>query len=362
MGKSTDWMFQLRGTLSKPQTTITATIGIVSLLLIWILLTAGEDPIVVRQTLPSPFKVVSSYSELLTDNDLVINTTKSIGLNLAGYILALLLTLPIGFAIGLVPVLRGLFQRYIEAIRFVPLTATVGLFFMWFGIGVAMKSAFMAFGILIFLLPVVVQRIDEVEDVYLKTVYTLGATDWQTVRTVYIPSVMSRLWDDIRVMTAISWTYIVFIESTVSEGGLGDLLLKGAKRRGRFDKVFALLVLIIVIGVFQDKIFAYMDRKLFPHKYQTKGKYDHHSQEEKESAIAVIIDYIWLAFTWIMLLIYVALALDEIAGILGGINLITYLFAGTAWVIHFIFISIIAYKIYGLATTPKTTTHGAIPA
>lgn len=358
---NTDWMFRLRGTLTKSQNTLLGIIGVSMFLGIWILLTAGEDPLIVKQILPSPFKVVTSYSELLSDNDLVVNTAKSIGLNLAGYILALLVTLPLGFAIALVPLLRGLFQRYVEAIRFVPITPTVGLFVIWIGIGVTMKSTFMAFGIFIFLLPVVIQRIDEVKDVYLKTVYTLGATNWQTVRSVYIPSVMTRIWDDIRIMTAISWTYIVFIESYSSAGGLGDILLKGAKRRGRIDKVFALLVLIILIGVFQDKIFAYMDRKLFPHKYQTKGKYDHNSKDEEESAISVIIDYVWLAFTWVMLFLYVVVAMDEFFGILGGYNLLTYLFGGTSWVIHFIFLSIIGYKVYGL-TNKKKPIHGTVPA
>jgi len=218
----------------------------------------------------------------------------------------------------------------------------------------------MAFGIFIFLLPVVVQRIDEVKSVYLKTVYTLGATNWQTVKTVYIPSVMSRIWDDIRIMTAISWTYIVFIEANGSEGGIGDLLIRGAKRRGRFDKVFALLILIILIGVFQDKIFAYMDRKLFPHKYQAKGKYDHHSKDQGETLLSIIFDYCWLAFTWIMLALYIAFTLDELFGILGNTNIITYLFADTAWVIHFIFLSILGYKIFGLFNKNKNQTHGTV--
>lgn len=354
------WMFELRGKLSKSQTIILAIIGIVLFFALWIILTMGENPILVKQTLPSPWSVFSSYKDLLAENDLVVNTAKSIGLNLSGYIIALLITLPIGFLIGLSPVFRGLFQRYVEAIRFVPLTATLGLFIVWFGIGVSMKSMFMAFGIFIFLLPVVIQRIDEVNSVYLKTVYTLGATDWQTIRTVYIPSVMSRLWDDIRIMTAISWTYIVFIESNASLGGLGDILLSGAKRRGRFDKVFALLILIILIGVFQDKIFAYMDRKLFPHKYQAKGKYDHNSEDEGENLLSTIFDYCWLAFTWIMLGLYIVFALDEIFGILGHTNVISYLFADTAWVIHFIFLSIIAYKTYDLFSSKNKQVHGEV--
>ncbi len=355
-----DWMFELRGKLSKRQSIILGIIGISLFFILWIILTMGESPILRKQTLPSPWSVFASYKDLLVENDLIVNTAKSIGLNLSGYVMALLFTLPIGFAVGLFPVLRGLFQRYVEAIRFVPLTATLGLFIVWFGIGVSMKSIFMAFGIFIFLLPVVIQRIDEVKSVYLKTVYTLGATDWQTIKTVYIPSVMSRLWDDIRIMTAISWTYIVFIEANGSEGGIGDLLIRGAKRRGRFDKVFALLILIILIGVFQDKIFAYMDRKLFPHKYQSKGKYDHNSEDEKDTLLSIIFDYCWLALTWNALGLYVVFTIDELFGILGHINILTYLFADTAWVIHFVFLSILSYKIFGIFNKKKKEAHGGV--
>ena len=354
------WMFELRGSLDKRKSLLLAILGILLFFIAWIILTSGSEPILRKQTLPSPWSVFSSYADLLKDNELIVNSAKSIGLNLSGYVLALLITLPLGFIIGLYPVFRGLFQRYVEAIRFVPLTATLGIFIVWFGIGVQMKSMFMAFGIFIFLLPVVIQRIDEVKSVYLKTVYTLGATDWQTVKTVYIPSVMSRLWDDIRIMTAISWTYIVFIEANGSEGGIGDLLIRGAKRRGRVDKVFALLILIILIGVFQDKIFAYMDRKLFPHKYQAKGKFDHNTENGKSGYMDVIIDYCWLAFTWIALGLYVVIALDEAFGILGHTNFITYLFADSAWVIHFTFISLIAYKVYSAFFKQKTGVHGAV--
>lgn len=345
-------MFKLRGSLTKRQGYILALIGIIIFLLLWIFITSGEDPIAKSAILPSPFKVVTAYGDLLANNELVLNTMRSIGLNLSGYILALLFSIPLGFLIGLLPVARGLFQRFVEGIRFIPLTATIGIFIMGIGIGVGMKSTFMAFGIFIFLLPVVVQRIDEVKDVYLKTVYTLGATDWQTVKTVYIPSVLSRIWDDIRIMTAISWTYIVFVEMIASDGGLGSLTFV-ARRQSRPDKVWAILILFMLIGVFQDRLFAYMDRKLFPHKYQTKGKYDHNSKDEKESPIAVIIDYTWMVFVWIMLGLYILFALDELFGILGNINFISYAFGSTSWVIHFIFVTLIGFKGYSLLKTRK---------
>lgn len=220
----------------------------------------------VYKILPTPLAVVKSYPSLITKDELVPNAIRSIWINLQGYFWAILISIPIGFVIGLIPLFRGLFGRQVDAMRFLPLTALTGLFILWFGIDDPMKVAFLAFGIIVYLLPVVVQRIWEVNDVYLKTVFTLGASDWQTVKTVYIPSVMSVIFDDIRVLTAISWTYIIIAEVLNRAGGIGSLIFIKA-RQGQLEKVFAILVIIILIGVIQDWIFVFLGRRLFPHKH-----------------------------------------------------------------------------------------------
>ncbi|MEZ5043496.1 MAG: ABC transporter permease subunit [Saprospiraceae bacterium] len=219
--------------------------------------------------LPPPNQVVSAYPALLKEDSLVSNTWLSIWRNLQGYFWAIIFSVVLGFIIGLIPLFRGLFSKQVDALRYLPLTALTGLFIIWFGIEDEMKIAFLAFGILVYLLPVVVQRIDEVEDVYLKTVFTLGATDWQTVKSVYFPFVFSKLMDDVRVLTAISWTYIIIAELLNRQGGIGALIYVKA-RQGQLEKVFAILIVIVLIGFLQDRIFVYMDKRLFPHKYYKK--------------------------------------------------------------------------------------------
>lgn len=199
-------------------------------------------------------------------SSLVYNTSYSIMLNVLGYVWAIVLSILIGFMIALVPFFRGLLSRYIDAVRFIPLAAVTGLFIAWFGIELNMKLQFLAFGIFVFLLPVVVQRIDEVDKVYKQTAFTLGATDWQMVRYVYWPSVLSKLIDDMRVLTAISWTYIIVAETVNKDNGIGALIFT-ARRHSRLDEVFALLLLIIIIGFVQDMLFSWIDKKVNPHKY-----------------------------------------------------------------------------------------------
>ncbi len=303
-------LFKLRGDLNRSQSLILGLVGFIILIIVWWLVaemlsikrpiiegfdnrlesSIGKDPEVHQRYLdsiakvdstnfanatefekvyplfPTPLQVVQSFPELIQKDELVQQTGRSLWLNIQGYFWAIFIAVPLGFLIGLFPLFKGLFSKQVDAMRFLPLTALTGLFIIWFGIEDQMKIAFLAFGILVYLLPVVSQRVAEVEDVYLKTVFTLGATDWQTIKTVYFPSVMSRLMDDIRVLTAISWTYIIIAELLNRQGGIGSLMYIKA-RQGQIEKVFAGLIVIIIIGFLQDRIFQFIDKRIFPHKY-----------------------------------------------------------------------------------------------
>ncbi len=239
----------------------------------------------VYPVLPPPTKIPDAYRQLIAHDELIANTSRSIWLNIQGYLWALLIALPIGFVLGLIPLFRGLFSRQIDALRYLPLSALTSLFIVWFGLEDTMKIAFLAFGILVYLLPVIVQRIREVEEVYVQTAFTLSATNWQTFRSVYIPAVFSRLMDDIRVLTAISWTYIIIAELLNRKGGIGGLIFIKSKM-GQIDRVFAMLLLIIVIGFLQDRLLSYIDTRLNPHKYL---KYDWPGVKECQYGIFFIL-------------------------------------------------------------------------
>jgi len=327
------------------QKVLWAIAGMILVLVVWIGLTSGSEPVVTSGILPSPWKVLTAFGALFADNELLRNAGLSVGLNLAGYLEAIAICLPVGFIIGLMTKFRFAFQEQIAGLRYVPLTALIGLFIVWFGIGAGMKVHFLAFGILIYLLPIMVQRIDEVDDVYLKTVHTLGATDWQILKSVYVPSVLSRLSDDIRVLTAVSWTYIIVAEGTGSQGGLGDLIWKAGLRQGRTDKVFALLIIIMIIGVVQDRLFVRLDKSLFPFKYQAREAVKS-AQMTQAGFLQSVLGFAGKVVTLIAGLAYLVLALQEYLGILGSFRPLSYLFGPTVFVFNFLFVVLVAYRLY----------------
>jgi NitT/TauT family transport system permease protein len=255
----------LRGKLSDLQRMVFGVAGIILLALLWF--TVVEAGLIARQILPSPVDVLGAFPELHYQDLLVRNVGYSIGLNIQGYLYAVLLGIPIGFLLGLLPIFRGLGAPFFNGLRYLPLSAATGLFIMWFGIEDAMKVSFLAFAIFVYLVPTVIQRIDEVRTVYLHTAVTIGAGKLRAIRHVYIPDVLSRVWDDIVVLVAISWTYIIIAELiNKSDGGIGALIYV-AQRQSRPDKMFALLIVIMLIGFLQDRLFRWVGSMLFPHKH-----------------------------------------------------------------------------------------------
>ena len=260
--------FKLRGELSKKTESTIGITGLVLILSIWYLITSlGWVP---QSILPNPLDVLVSYKELHFDDFLIKNMLYSLKLNYLGYIEAILIAIPLGFIIGLFPLFRALLGKYVDSSRFIPLTAITGLFIAWFGIYDNMKVQFLAFGIFVYLLPIVVQRIGEVEKVYVQAAHTLGGSRWQIIKSVFLPAVLAKLFDDIRVIVAISWTYIIVAEMVNNTGGIGSMIFIAA-RQSRPEKVFALLFVIIIIGILQDKLFNWLDKKLFPHKHLNKA-------------------------------------------------------------------------------------------
>jgi NitT/TauT family transport system permease protein len=257
-------LFKMDGVISKKTTSITQLFGWILLIFIWWISTYSG--LISKYILPNPIDVVMSYPEMIKNYNLIYNTFYSISINLLGYIEAIIIAIPLGFLIGLFPVTRSLMSKQIDSIRFLPLPAATGIFIAMFGIYYGVKVHFLAFGISVYLIPIVVQRIDEVDKIHKQTILTLGATRWQQIKHLYIPSVLSRVSDDIRVLVAISWTYVVVAEMINNQGGLGGMTLP-IQKASRTDMLYAILLEIIFIGFLSDKSFKWNDKITFKHKY-----------------------------------------------------------------------------------------------
>ena len=255
------------------QKIIISIIGFAIIIFGWHFISANE--LIPTKILPDPFKVIGSLGTLFTDYGLIPNTWFTLKLNLLCYVYAIALSLPIGFLIALYPLPNLLLGRYITSVRFIPMTAITAIFIAIFGLTFNMKVWFLTVAIMIYIIPAVVNKVNDLQNpkndkdnVYIQTIQTLGASNWQKFRYVYFPYVTSGVVDTCIDLLAISYTYVVVAELIYKDGSVTGIgaMINTMIRQSRMPEAFALLFLIVAIGFLQDYIFKKLSKKLFPYK------------------------------------------------------------------------------------------------
>ncbi|WQJ52113.1 MAG: hypothetical protein [Hatfieldvirus porci] len=257
--------------------TVIGIIGAVIIVLGWHYISANE--IIPSNILPDPFKVIGCISSLITENHLFANIWYTVKLNLSCYVYAILLSFPIGFFIALFPINNILFGRYINSVRFIPLPSITGIFLAIFGLTFGMKVWFLTVAIMIYIIPAVVNKVNDIQNpanekdnVYLQTAQTLGMNAWQKFRYVYFPYVTGGVVDSCIDLLAISYSYVVIAEMIYKDGAVSGMgaLINTMVRQSNMAEAFALLFLIIIIGCIQDFLFKKGAKLLFPYKYKNE--------------------------------------------------------------------------------------------
>lgn len=259
-------LFELRGRLPKAARIQIGLAGLAAIVLLWWLAVALKifDP----KIIPTPLAILGSLPELVLRDQMFRHLGLTVFMNGLSWIEGAAIALPIGFVIGLFPLLGALFGGYIQATRYIPLTATIVLFMAAFGIYMFMKVQFLTFAILVYLITAVVFRVHEIPQIYVDAVKTLGANKWQIIKTVFVPQVLSRVSTDFINIVAISWTYAIYVELiNKQEGGIGALIYNLYFRQNETEKLYALILIMVGVGFLFDQLLRWIDRKAFPFKY-----------------------------------------------------------------------------------------------
>jgi len=266
------WFAEIRGRVPSGVSVLLGFIPLIILLIGWWLLTRGipEERVLGPTILPSPAEVVQSFGDLMGTRDPDSrNLFDHIGISLRrvgfGFVLGLVVALPIGILMGSFGTGRSTFAPIVTASGYIPIATLVPLTMSWFGTDESQKVVFLAMAFCIFLLPMVVRAIDAVPDIYLRTAYTLGATRWQIVRRVLVPVALPDIWHSMRLAFGIGWSYLVVAEVVVRNGGLGDLS-DTARRRSMSGRVYLVIVIITLIAWVADIIWARLGTLLFPYR------------------------------------------------------------------------------------------------
>ncbi|MAQ37999.1 MAG: taurine ABC transporter permease [Thioclava sp.] len=248
----------------------TIKISVVAVLVVlglWQIVTASG--LIAPLFLPSPVAVVQKLFGLIstgfTGVPLWEHILVSAGRVFAAFALACIVGIPLGLAMGMSPVMRGLFDPFLEFYRPIPPLAYLPLMIIWFGIGETSKVLLIFLSVLA---PVALGARAGVRSVAIEQIhaaYSLGASRAQVLREVVLPSALPEILTAMRIGVGFGWTTLVAAEMVAATMGLGYMVLSASQ----FLQTSTVLVGIFLIGGIAwcfDLAMRWVEKKVVPWK------------------------------------------------------------------------------------------------
>ena len=213
--------------------------------------------------LPSPLKVLNDIVSCAKDGSLWANMGWSIFRITMGFVIAVVIGVPLGILAGSFKRVDAVVTPICEFIRYMPVPAFVPLVMVWCGIGEGAKISIVFLGCFFQMVLMVADNARVVSDDLLSASYTLGTTRFTTITKVLIPAMAPNMMLTLRMMIGWGWTYLTVAELVASNSGLGYSILK-AQRFLHTESIFSGILVIGVLGLITDRIFAFAIKKMFP--------------------------------------------------------------------------------------------------
>jgi len=255
---------------SEVSTRMRAALGALPLMAVmvaWSLLTNGapEARILSPLILPSPIEVMRAMGGLWFEAELSRSMAASFLRVLVGFAVGCAAAFPVGVLMGAFGKMRAVFEPTTVFLAYLPIPALVPLTMSLFGIGESQKTMFLALAFFIYLVPLFVKAIDDIDSVYLRTAYTLGTNRFSAVRRVLLPIAFPQIVHAMRLGFGVGWTYIILAEMVAADRGLGQIIIV-AQRRGPREYIYLVLLAIVIIAYLTDRLWARAYEALFPYK------------------------------------------------------------------------------------------------
>ena len=219
--------------------------------------------------LPSPqavlFKFFNIWTNGFTDTPFLAHVGISAARVFGAFLLACIIGIPLGIGMGMSPFMRGVFDPPIEFYRPIPPLAYLPLMIIWFGIGETSKVLLIFLSVLA---PVALGARSGVKSAAIEQIhaaYSFGATRWQVMVQVILPSALPEILTAMRIGIGFGWTTLVAAEMVAATKGLGYMVLTASQFLQTSTVIMGIIVIAIIAYAF-DMLMRFVERRVVPWK------------------------------------------------------------------------------------------------
>jgi NitT/TauT family transport system permease protein len=177
---------------------------------------------------------------------------EAIGVTAAEVILAFVIAVPLGAAIGVLAAEHEYFGEVFKPMLFyvfsVPKSIFLPMFILVFGIGFQQKVAYAAFSTVFIVIMSATAAVESVKADHVLVARAYGATRAQILTRVYVPSMMPVLLETLRISMIFNFTGVMIAEMYASRTGIGHLIANWGENF-QLPQLFAGVILLATVAI-----------------------------------------------------------------------------------------------------------------
>lgn len=228
---------------------------IIGILIIWSL-----SPV---KTIPKPAEVFQEFGNLWSTMGLGQDLLTSLSLNFRALVASSLICLLLSY-LTVIPLFRPLIIALSKG-RFLSLVGFSFVFTILIGGGETLKMILLVIGMTVFLLTSMATVVAEIPKADFDHARTLRMSEWKVVWEVVVLGTLDRMFEVIRQNAAIGWMMLTMVEGIVRSGGGVGVMLLNEQKHMKMEAVFAIQIIILIIGLTQDYVIGALRRLVCPY-------------------------------------------------------------------------------------------------
>lgn len=209
----------------------------------------------------SPFEIGSVLRDWFAEGHVLGNVSLTVAEAFIGFVIGATAGTALAFILAFLPRVAAVLEPFVAVLNSFPRLTLAPLFIVWFGFGMEPKIVLVATFVLFVCYLNAYTGLREVPSELLDRAGLWGASRWDLIRTVYLPSATAWIFAGLRASVGFAFIGAVVGEYIGGDAGIGFLIVTGQSRL-RIREVFAGIVLLLVVAVFLDFAVRHLERRL----------------------------------------------------------------------------------------------------
>lgn len=232
---------------------------------VWWLVTDGLG-LFRSNVLPSPVKVLNTFIKKTyqTKPDgatLLQHLIASLKVALGGYIIGAVVGIPLGIFMAWNDKIDMLVRPVFDLVRTIPGVAWTSVMVTLVGIGYMSKALVIFISAMVAMVINSYSGIKQTKTVHLWVGQTFGASNWELLTKIAIPSALPMIFTGLDVALGSAWTTLVAAELLASTKGLG-FMIQQARGIFRLDIIIVGMIVIAITGSVLSSLIRMLGNKL----------------------------------------------------------------------------------------------------